>query len=419
MKVLQLRRALIFALFSFALFHAFFFYRLEPLIMRGYSDFAAFYTAGKILRSHESGSLYDLARQWQVQQEFASSVKIRSSPLPYIRPPFEALLFLPFAYLKYSAAIVVWTGLQLALLFLVPFLLVSGNASGSFSLPRPWLQGLLCLGFYPVAFDLIQGQDSIILLLLLTLAFTSFRRGLEFRSGIYLAVGLFKFHLVIPLFIVLLLKRRYKAVAGFLSAAFALLLISVALVGWPGLISYSKYLSGLNRTPLQMGINSSVMPNIRGLLTPFLGRQPVPPALIAALLLVSFLGMIISVRIWRSDEDSLLTGLGFSFCIVFTLVTSYYTTSHDLVLLILPLLLTASAFASGSPVRGWPRALFLGSTALLLCSPLDWLLLLSLNAFFIQALLLLALALSLAATVNRLSRRASDPAAMLVSSQSC
>jgi hypothetical protein len=99
-------------------------------------------------------------------------------------------------------------------------------------------------------------------------------------------------------------------------------------------------------------------------------------------------------RIWRAGEDSDAERLGFSSCIIVILVTSYYTTCHDLTLLILPLLLTDGIFARDTSIPGWRRTLFAASTALLLCSPLYWLLL-SIDKFFSVGLLLVALIISL------------------------
>jgi len=395
MKAFRLKRALIFALASFAVLHGLIFWHLRDSVFRGYLDFASFYTAGRIIQHGKSASLYDPRLQWQVQQEFAASVKIRTGPLPYIRPPFEALLFLPFAYLKYPAAFLVWTCIKIVVLLTIPFLLARETPVDSELLPEPWLQGLLSLGFYPIALDLLEGQDSILLLLVLALVFTSLRDGSGFRSGVYLGLGLFKFHLVIPLFLVLLLNRKSRTVLGFLCAASVLLLVSLALVGRSAIVGYPEYIWRLSQTPARIGINSSVMPNLRGLLTPFIGVGRVPLLLVAALLGVSILGIVCAARIWRASDDDRSNRIGFSFCIVVILVTSYYTTSYDLALLILPLLFTGSIFATDATIRGWPRSLFVASTTMLLCSPF-YLLLLSLGKFFSIALVLLVFALVLA-----------------------
>jgi hypothetical protein len=400
MEAYRLKRVLILALASFALLHVWTFWRLHDSIFRGYGDFASFYTAGKIVQQGESARLYDRGLQWQVQQEFASSVTIRSGPLPYIRPPFEALLFLPFAYMNYPFAFMVWTAIKIVMLFAVSFLLFRENDADSGLLPKPFFQGLLFLGFFPVAFDLVQGQDSILLLLVLTLVFRSFRSGSDFRSGAYLGLGLFKFHLIVPLFLVLLLKRRTRATLGFLCAASVLLLVSVGLVGWSGVAGYPRYLWDLKEAPTLAGMKAQTMPNIRGLLTPFLGQGRVPLPLQGALVAVSLLGVLTMARTWRADNDSRVKRMGFSFCIVVTLLTSYYTNSYDLTLLILPLLLAGGIVASHPNISGWPRMLFMTSGLLLLLSPLYWILALSFDEFYWMAVVLLAFALSLAATAE-------------------
>src|SRR5580658_7697280 len=84
--------------------HAVLFWKARDLVRQGYPDFTIFYTAGKMLRQGLGHSLYDGALQYQVQQSFASGVRIRKGPLPYNHPPFEALIFLPLASLDYAMA---------------------------------------------------------------------------------------------------------------------------------------------------------------------------------------------------------------------------------------------------------------------------------------------------------------------------
>jgi len=109
-----------------------------------------------VLHRRHSGSqglgadLYNLAAQWKVQREFASEVKIRQGPLPYIRPPFEALLFSVFARWPYVTALLLWTTLKLALLATIPFIVVHGR-SWREGFPI-WMTGLLVLGTYPAFF---------------------------------------------------------------------------------------------------------------------------------------------------------------------------------------------------------------------------------------------------------------------------
>jgi len=399
MRTFQLKRTLVLVLAGFALLHGLIFWQLHDSIFRGYGDFASFYTAGKIVQQGESARLYDRGLQWQVQQQFASSVKIRNGPLPYIRPPFEALLFLPFAYLDYPVAFVAWTAVNVLVLLTVPFLLVRETGAWA-PVPSPLARGFLSLGFFPIAFDLVQGQDSILLLMLLALAFVSLQKGSELRAGAWLGLGLFKFHLVVPLFLVLLLTRRMKATVGFIGVASVLGLLSVAVVGWPALVGYPGYLWALNEAPALAGMKAQAMPNIRGLLTPFLGHGRVPLPVQGALLGISILGVVSMAKVWPAGGDSLRNRVGFSFCIVATIFTSYYANSYDLTLLILPLLLVGGALADDHLVHGWPRTLFEVCAGLLLCSPLYWVLALRIDQFYWVVWLLLAFATSLAAMVR-------------------
>src|SRR5215470_17034202 len=88
----------------------------RTLLARGYGDFSAFYTAGLMARRGMGKQLYDRRQQWQVQQEFASQVAIRTGPMPFIRPPFEALFFVPFTFFSYPVALALWSALKLVLL---------------------------------------------------------------------------------------------------------------------------------------------------------------------------------------------------------------------------------------------------------------------------------------------------------------
>jgi hypothetical protein len=394
-----LQHVLIVILASFAMLHGWVLWRTHDFILRGYGDFASFYAAGKIVLRGEGARLYDRHLQWQIQQEFAASVSIRKGPLPYIRPPFEALLFVPFALIGYPAAVVVWTFTKLILLIATFFLMPQESWQNCRGLRSPFLQGILAIGFLPVAFDLVQGQDSIPLLLLITAALFFLRKEADLRSGACLALGLFKFHLILPLFVILLVKRRTRVVCGFLCVALGLLLVSMGVVGWSGIVHYPKYLWELNQAPMLLGTNGLVMPNIRGLLSPFLGARRVPFAIQAALLLVFALAIVSMAKMWTGKGKSRLDQAGFSYCIAVMLLTSYYTTSYDLTLLLLSLHLTGGILASDFTLRGWPRSTFAVSAGVLLLSPLYWVFGVPMVDFYWMALVLLVLTASHAGVV--------------------
>ena len=141
-------------------------FRLIPSLRNGFQDFTIFYTGAVLIRTGHSAALYDLATQYQTQLTFAH-VPIRQGALPYNHPPFEALLFVPFTRFEYWPAYLLWTALNLLMLGLSVILLRKHFQR----LARVHLV-ILFLGataFFPVAIGIIQGQDLVLLLLLLVL----------------------------------------------------------------------------------------------------------------------------------------------------------------------------------------------------------------------------------------------------------
>jgi hypothetical protein len=383
-------------LLGFALLNVAMFWRLHNLIFRGYGDFASFYTAGLLVKSGQAKHLYDRALQWNLQHQFAASVEIRRGPLPYIRPPFEALLFVPFAYISYPVACGVWTAINLAVLLLFP-LILPRLGEGAIKPSTVALQMLTCLAFFPAAFCLIQGQDAILLLVVLTAALRLLMRGSEVECGAVLGLGMFKFHLILPILAVLLLRKKIKVVWGFAGTASALFGVSLAMVGWPVLKSYPGYLLSMNEAPgFGMVTKTKSMPNLRGLLALLFRTWHFPMPTHVFLGFVVCVGVVVASRTW-SGRDPLRVVAGFCCWISVTLAAAYYSNSYDLTLLLLPLLLFFTGFWSRFRIAGWERRILLAATGLLLCTPLLWVLALPVDQFGWTELLLLALAGSLAA----------------------
>jgi Glycosyltransferase family 87 len=396
------RRAGIFCVLAFAALNFGLIWHVRGSILRGYGDFASFYTAGQMVRSGESARLYAPALQWKIQQQFASTVEIRLGPLPYVRPPFEALLFLPFAYLRYPVACVLWMALQIALLLTVPIILLPAvlpSIGGrGFDLATYSVQALLCVAFFPVGFDLIQGQDSVLLLVILIGALRLLLRGADLGCGAVLALGLFKFHLVIPLLAILVLRKKWRAGVGFAGVGVVLLGISLFMVGPSGFMNYPKYLWGLNQVPGLGMVKPQSMPNLRGLLTVLVGNGALPAWANWFLAGVVLAGVIVASRGWRGEDRTSIIA-AFSLGIVVTLATSYYANSYDLTLLLVPLLLLGKKFWLRE-FLGWPRTIFLLAGGVLLCTPLLWVLAMGDNRFRWVAIALFAMAVSIAAAAR-------------------
>ena len=181
-----------------------------PSALRGHADFRQLYAAGYMVRTGHASELYDARAQQQFQNALVGNDE---RALPFIRPAYQALLFVPFSLLPYRSAYLAFLAVNLLLLAMAFWLI----ASTMRNLARIWrgLPVFVFLVFYPIALALMQGQDSILLLVLLAAALVALDRGREMMAGMLVALGLFKMQIVIPIALLFLLWRRWRFFAGF------------------------------------------------------------------------------------------------------------------------------------------------------------------------------------------------------------
>lgn len=408
MRAPRWKKLAVLFLSGMAVAHLLALWELREYIAHGFSDFASFYTAGKLVQRGRASEMYSVRAQWDLQQEFAADAKLRRSPLRYAHLPYEALVFLPFTYFSYPVANWLWLGFKICILLAIPFLtrpFVLGE-----ELFPPVAAVALSIGTFPIAIDLVLGQDAILLTLCIALTFRALRRRMDFRSGLFLALGLFKFHLIVPVVLVFLLKRKWRVVSGFAAGGTALLVASLALVGWTTLIGYPKYLWELNALP-NIGVPTpDAMPNLRSPLTALIGWLGSPALVVPLFLVLGLFGAGFAASLWRSDTDERITSAGFSLCLVTTIFTSYYAYPQDMAWLLLPVWVLGSTFSRGRDLPMSSRAMFIAGTALLLFSPLLWFLEIrtshfSLIAVLIELLLGASLVLALRSWSNSVSHQ--------------
>lgn len=377
------------------LIHLLVLWNARDLIWKGYPDFTIYYTAGTILRQGTGRNLYDDAKQFEVQKQFAPQVATRLGALPFNHPPFEALLFLPLTWLSYEAAYLVWMLANLAMLTALPILLRPHVPLLARWPALAWTG--LSLIFFPIFFALLQGQDAILLMFLYGLAFVALKRDRLLTAGAWLACGLFKFHLVLPFLLLLLiqgrtLQQRKRILGGFLLVGAVLGLVSLAAVGVRQLISYPHYVLSLEKTMARGAIMPSDMPNLRGALYLFASKMPffdlLAVTLSAALFLVS--AWILRSQGNRVDEQT--DDLNFAFAVFATVLVSYHGLGYDLCILALPVLLIVGSLKvkERTSSNRWVRPTIIASLVILLFAPLQLVLLMRYNhlAFLGWAVLL-------------------------------
>jgi hypothetical protein len=351
-------------------------WRQRAQMFAGYGDFSALYTAGSLVLRGQGKSLYDRREQWRVQQEFAPNVAIRKGPMPYIRPPFEALVFAPLTYFSYPAGLAIWSVIKLAFLCIAVCVL---PRRGPFTRTYPpWLEVALCLGLFPVFLDFLQGQDAILLLLIVALTLNRLHVGKDAVAGAILALGLFKFLLVVPIAIMLWLGGRARILTGFVPGAAALVALSCAISGVNVLSTYPAYLLDSNRATGVGVVTAQSMPNFRGLLSAFLGHAPYPGPMHWLLLPVAVAAIVLTARVWKPVINAGFRGLALGYCLTLlaAILTSYYVYSYDMTLLIIPLLLLSGPFLDQPTLSPVERRMIDAGFMLLICTPLYWALIL-------------------------------------------
>lgn len=383
--------------------HIFFLWRVRDRIARGDPDFTVFYTAGKMLREGQGPQLYHPNAQLATQAEFARNSDIRRGPLPYIHPPFEALFFLPLTFLSYPQAFVAWNLINLVMLFGVAGLLRNSLLSLQ-SIPV-WHMVLFALAFFPVFANFHQGQDAILLLLVVTLSFRALDRDADPLAGCWLGLGLFKYHLILPLALVLMIWRGRRFILGFVASSSAVVLISLGLVGWKGVLDYPAYAWRVVSQPAFGGIPPRQLPSLFGLVAgwPFAQKIGSAVPMVAAAGSAALLMIVASLRKYARDEA--LFRLCFAGAVMTALLVGWSTNSYDLSLLVVPLAVIMNC-SFERPLDG--KSLIAAAVPLLI-SPLWFFLWMRWQRINLMALFLLCWLFVLIAEVRRLRRLKGEP----------
>lgn len=386
------------------------FFQLRDQLSGGYSDFVSFYTAGTILERGSRTRLYDIQLQSAIQREIAPNVEIRQLALPFVRPAFEAWLFWPLARLSYRSAFVLWNLLNCGCLILAVLWL--RNAVTPLQRISRFVTVVSSLAFFPVFLTLLQGQDSILILLVYVLAYKAFRRNRDLAGGMTLGLGICKFPLVIPFLVPFVVRGRLRVVSGFAISSLLLAAASIATVGVAASEYYPRYI--LNIDTIAQGVNRPRdMTNLRGLLAVLLPGFQSTKAGLALLLLGSILliGLVVYKCRISSANSSSTFALAFSLDVVITVLVSYHCHAFDLCLLLLPIAILLGHVLSDLPAAAAVRKFLVWTLCICLFSPLYILLAFTLGSPGLLALLVAGLGAGTWVALANLNARDSAGAA--------
>lgn len=344
-------------------------------MLAGNTDFTTFYVSSRLLQEHPPSKLYDLRIQAKLQKEVLGDYEPPEGFLPYIHPPFEALLFLPLGYLSFPTALLIWLGVSLFLMLLVPLVLTSQRSDPLRK--RKTTLWLGALSFFPFLACLWRGQDSILVLSLWALAYRAWKQGRDARAGIFLGLSFIKFHLAYLFLVPLFLAKRGRALAGVGLSAGALILTSVLWIGAEGTFGYVEALRSMATTLGSMANPQGKMQSWEAQLY-LLGLEGVHS--IAGRIIIAAIGIGLSALLWRGrwHPGTPDFELRFSAQVLLALLASPHCHIYDLSLLFLPAAFVLRHLLDQADESSRERILL---AVLLLISPVVWVLTLWVSGF--------------------------------------
>lgn len=290
-------------------------------------DFKMFYAGALALRSGHAADLYNPDLYGSIERRFLSDLPSKDVKV-YTHPPYELLVFWPLSFLGYKAAGYCWIALSIVL----------GIACGRM------LSGYAAvLGLFPFLTMLLEQQDSILALLILIGCWHSLQKGREVWAGFLLGLGLFKFPIVLPLAILLLLWRPAIG-KGFALSGSLVILVSVLLVGLGGMRSYARYISAMaSRSTAAVSesyhMDPRTNPTLRGLTYEVFsrGQESVAAsagrALTPVLVFLDLLCLGLAVVFVRGNAPP---ETKFAVALLAALLVGFHVLMHDLILVALP-----------------------------------------------------------------------------------
>lgn len=263
---------------------------------------------------------------------------LKVGPAPY--PPIALALFLPFTLPPPPIGFLLWTVVNLALVLGVARALAVRCCRGS------WRMTLLLALWYPAALALFVGQMIGLLVASLYLGYRALEDGNDLQAGWWLGMLLVKPQYAAVLVLVLIMKRRWRAVGGVTLAGLAIVLASLAVGGTVGIAGYVAMVAGpfLNYGGA-VAVDPSGMINWRGLLSNVFPGLPAVQgiALTAALSAATLATLpIVWKGHWdpRGDRDRF--AMQMLATMAATLLVAYHSQLHGAALLMIPAALVAT-----------------------------------------------------------------------------
>ncbi len=291
------------------------------------TDFVPYFSAAHLVGAGHGGAIYSFHQLGRFESSLVRPLRVKDGVMPYLYPPYFALVLAPLAALPYTAAFLLWVLVNVLLLggsmaLLQRYAGLRGSSAALF-----WAASL---SFLPVLVGLAQGQTSILLLALFTGVFLAARAGRDVPAGCLLACALIKPTYVLPVLAVLIIHRRRRALVAFGVTALGILALPVLFLG-------SSINAGYGNTLLQAsgwrkqigGFEAQWNHSFAGF------SQLLLPARAATVVAGLLCLVAVGLFLWFSVR-SMNLDVSLALAVIVGLLVSPHVLVHDLSLLVIP-----------------------------------------------------------------------------------
>ncbi|HEX7101704.1 MAG TPA: glycosyltransferase family 87 protein, partial [Nitrolancea sp.] len=273
---------------------------------------------------------------------------------PY--PPIFFLLVAPFTLLPPKIALILWSVINLGLGAWVSMRLVAGTP-----VRRTQLVIAALLAF-PVMEGFVLGQPIGFLMLSMFLCWRSLVEKRELRAGVWAGLLLLKPQYIVLLAFIMLIKRRWAFMRGFIAVGACLGIGSLALLGFSGTLSYVDLLRNISsNTSTIAGIHPGDMLSFNAMVLNFLpGLTAAATGFVTIALDLAAVAFVVWMWHGRWQDDPEILTHRVLVTMIATLLISHHNYVHGAALLVIPCL----AIRLYRPWSVWMRVTLFASLVL-------------------------------------------------------
>jgi hypothetical protein len=297
-------------------------------------DWTLFFAQAAVVRSGAGPRMYEvpqIAAQLQsLAPYYPGTAPLAALPVPY--PPWFAAMMEPFTVPLPPVSFALWLALSIAcgglLAYRVKQFVPELPAIGAVT---------LIFAAYPVAFGMFMGQVGLILAVAVSEMLVSFQAHRDLRAGLWLSLLLLKPQYAIVFVLLIVFKRRTRAMIGSVLGALALVLLGLLAAGPSAFVRFPAAMAAMAdfRNPIA---GPWWMINWRAFVlyaAPGLEDEQG----LAAVAGLTVLTILLLLYFWRGafDPDSPEFAAKFAALAVGVLITSYHSHVHGAPLMIVPL----------------------------------------------------------------------------------